>query len=178
MPWIGEKLDPNHLKKQLGNNKKGLYLFKLHGSLGWRKHEHLDDTIVKLPASERHKNSVLIYPTKIKSPRYPFLNLYEQFFELLQQAKELIVIGCSLRDELLKDHIFHAHQKNPKLSIKLCDPIANTLQDELNLPNCETYEVRFGDTTFLNIFPKKFTQDIRKRPFAEAIARSKKAKKS
>ena len=160
---VGEVLDPRKFGESLRMKREGLYLFKLHGSLGWRYHDRLPNTIVKIPTEERSENSVLIYPNKIKKPDSPFRDLYDKFDEFLLQAEELLIIGCSLRDDGLKARIQNAYKQNADLQIHLCDPKAKALAKSLPAEDGFVridiaHNIEFGSPEFEKLAKRKFKQ--------------------
>lgn len=156
---------PHEFDQNLRDGTKGLYLFKLHGSLGWRRHHRRQDIIMKAVVEERSEFSVMIYPTKVKEPESPFDELYTKFSQLLQQATELIIVGCSLRDASLRDKIQAAQQKNHNLKIRLCDPNVETISSSLDQEDCNIklseYKVSFGSDDFTKLIVSKFTKSAK-----------------
>jgi hypothetical protein len=83
---------------------RGLFYFKLHGSLSWKRDE--DANIVKRALTESFPTRpVILYPVESsKRPHQePFLTLYGVFSEVIHKAKRCLVIGFSFRDDRLRE---------------------------------------------------------------------------
>jgi hypothetical protein len=85
-------------------------LFKLHGSLNWRRRN--DGLPVKIGAEERvrdskqFKENILIYPAEKSKPEVePFKTLHEKFEEYYKDCEVCVFIGFSFRDEYLNSII-------------------------------------------------------------------------
>jgi hypothetical protein len=85
-------------------------LFKLHGSLDWRKCH--DGKIVKVGSEERTRGSrrfsenILIYPAeKVKPEMEPFRTLHEYFVKYIGNSDSCVFIGFSFRDDYLNSII-------------------------------------------------------------------------
>ena len=95
-------------------------LFKLHGSLHWRK---TATEIVETEANEYADASVVIYPlrgTKVTLDE-PFATLFRFWRTTLASSTDCIVIGSSLRDAHLVDGIVETLNQNPRLKVWLLD---------------------------------------------------------
>ena len=100
--WYGS------LSDKLNINKDIIKLFKLHGSLDWRKKS--DGKIVKVGSEERinksrrFRENILIYPSKkIQREDQPYKWLHDTFIEQLKTTNIMIVIGFSFRDEYINE---------------------------------------------------------------------------
>lgn len=91
-------------------------LFKLHGSLTWRK---IGNEIIEFGMSSRNMpgDTALIYPTETKEYPYeePFKTAYKFLDRLLKTAEIAIVIGYSFRDRGITYIIDEAQSVNPNL---------------------------------------------------------------
>jgi len=96
--------------------QKVITLFKLHGSLTWRK---IGNEIIEfgMSASTMPGDTALIYPTETKEYPYeePFKTAYNSLSRLLQTAEVAIVIGYSFRDRGITYIIDEAQSTNPNL---------------------------------------------------------------
>jgi hypothetical protein len=100
--WISSNFDE---KNDSQNNN--LYLFKLHGSLNWKRRRKYG--VVKLEAVERkmehegqYTEDLLIKPTlspKEEEQEEPFKTLFDKFRERIVKSKICIVVGYSFRDQ-------------------------------------------------------------------------------
>ena len=108
-------------------NVSGLTLVKLHGSVTWyldksRQIEKLDTPTSINRAGDRVERLV-IFPTRFKDIYdQSFFALYSKFLSALSNAKCLIVVGHSLRDEYLRAAIIERYRKG-NLGILVLDPI-------------------------------------------------------
>ena len=97
-----------------------LKLFKLHGSLGWkrRQNEIIERTSTEILVSRqptlRHKEDVLIYPGGKELPeKEPFTWLYDQFENEMKETDRCLVIGFSFRDDYL-NRVFRSFLRSGK----------------------------------------------------------------
>ena len=102
-----QKLDPS---------QKAITLFKLHGSLTWRK---IGNEIFEFGMSAKSMpgDISLIYPTETKEYPYeePFKTAYKFLDRFLSTAEVAIVIGYSFRDRGITYIIDEAQSTNPNL---------------------------------------------------------------
>ena len=96
--------------------EKTITLFKLHGSLTWRK---IGNEIIEFGMSARSMpgDMALIYPTETKEYPYeePFKTAYKSLDRFLKTAEVAIVIGYSFRDRGIAYIIDEAQSINPNL---------------------------------------------------------------
>ena len=127
--WKPELFDTN---PEFGN--KTLFLYKLHGSLTWKKHREFD--IIKIPDLEFHIvsddfiNTALIRPTrtpKSEESDPPFDKLFERFKQRIMESDICIVIGYSFRDSLNETFTNFLNQK--KLLIVISPEANKNLED-------------------------------------------------
>ena len=108
------------------SNVSGLTLVKLHGSVTWyldknRQIEKIDTPTSINRAGDRVERLV-IFPTRFKDIYdQSFFALYSKFLSALSNAKSLIVVGHSLRDEYLRAAIIERYRKG-NLKIIVIDP--------------------------------------------------------
>lgn len=98
-------------------NGRTIILYKLHGSLNWKRHK--DSGIVKLEGTEKimtddwhYTDDLLVKPTlfpKEEEGEEPFRTLIDKFGKKLMESDVCIVIGFSLRDrritQILHDYL-------------------------------------------------------------------------
>jgi len=114
--------NPVEYHQELDPGIKALMLFKLHGSLTWRK---IGNEIIEFGMSARSMpgDTALIYPTETKEYPYeePFKTAYKFLDRFLKTAEVAIVIGYSFRDRGITYIIDEAQSINPKLKfINVC----------------------------------------------------------
>lgn len=97
-------------------DQKVITLFKLHGSLDWRK---IGNEIIEFGMSARSMpgDTALIYPTETKEYPYeePFKTAYKFLDRFFKTAEVAIVIGYSFRDRGITYIIDEAQSTNPNL---------------------------------------------------------------
>lgn len=110
-------------------------LFKLHGSLDWRRRR--DGVIVKVGSEERtkgtkrFKENVLVYPAgKIQPEIDPFKTLHELFVKYTSDSDTFIFIGYSFRDDYLNG-IINQHLEKKKVIIVSPNATQNVRQNLL-----------------------------------------------
>lgn len=108
--------NPAEYYQRLDPSKKVVTLFKLHGSLTWRK---IGNEIREFGMSARSMQGdmALIYPTETKEYPYeePFKTAYKFLDRFLKNTEVAIVIGYSFRDRGIKYIIDEAQSVNPNL---------------------------------------------------------------
>ena len=102
-----ELFDTEIEKTNSQSDKKKLFLYKIHGSLTWKK--DYESRIVKIPhvenllESESFSGITLVSPTRTPKDDEciePFKTLIEKFAERIELCDVCIVIGYSFRDSL------------------------------------------------------------------------------
>ena len=105
-----------------------IHLYKLHGSLNWKK--ITDTKIIKVKNTDEVKNPVLIYPNNNKykdSYNLPYLDMISEFNSALQIKDTLLIIcGYSFSDPHLNNIIERAFTTNNKIHIVIIDPCYDT----------------------------------------------------
>jgi len=114
--------NPAEYHQELDPDIKAIMLFKLHGSLTWRK---IGNEIIEfgMSASSMPGDTALIYPTETKEYPYeePFKTAYKFLDRFLKTAEVAIVIGYSFRDRGITYIIDEAQSINPNLKfINVC----------------------------------------------------------
>lgn len=101
------------------NHTKRILLFKLHGSLDWYRDNNSGETfsLSSEPMCEELEQ-VALYPAETKLIfQDPYFTCYRFFDECIRHAKLLVVIGCALRDEALKERLYNGLENNPHLKL-------------------------------------------------------------
>jgi len=121
---------------QFDSPRNKLRLFKLHGSLLWYATSGAPRQLVKIPirATGAHEikfftdeevSDILIYPALSKEQHVePYATLMAEFREALSKASVVVAIGCSFRDQYIKQIILERMLLNPELQLVVVDPDA------------------------------------------------------
>ena len=108
--------NPAEYYQKLDPREKAIMLFKLHGSLTWRK---IGNEIIEFGMSTKSipGDMALIYPTETKEYPYqePFKTAYKFLDRFLSTAEVAIVIGYSFRDRGITYITDEAQSINPNL---------------------------------------------------------------
>ena len=109
------------------SNASGLTLVKLHGSVTWYLDESKQIEKLDIPTSinkaGKRVERLVVFPTRFKDIYdQSFFALYSKFLSALSNAKCLIVVGHSLRDEYLRAAIIERYRKGD-FKILVIDPI-------------------------------------------------------
>jgi hypothetical protein len=118
MEWKPSLFDEN-----IAQNRRSIILYKLHGSLNWKRHRNYD--IVKLEGMEKimtddwhYTDDLLVKPTlspKEEEGEEPFRTLIDKFSKKLMESDTCIIIGCSLRDRRIVEILYQFLVKGRKL---------------------------------------------------------------
>jgi hypothetical protein len=117
------------------NRPKGdvIRLFKLHGSLNWRRGD--DGNIVETEADEYQRDrSALIYPLRgLKGPQLePFETLFRFWDDALSTATDCVVVGSSLRDSHVAKALELAAEQSSTFRLWIVDPKAENIRAALS----------------------------------------------
>lgn len=95
--------DQNSFDRSYESKNKLIKLFKLHGSLDWKRSEHVIERSSHEVRGIPHTKDLLIYPASKEPPSEPpFDSLYKRFGTEIGGAEEpWLVIGFSFRDPYL-----------------------------------------------------------------------------
>lgn len=104
-----------------------LILFKLHGSVSWARKDS-SGPVFELPADIGRDPGT--YTLCVRYPYFaqkdivgePYRTNYDYFEACLKNAKVLLIIGCSLRDEQVTSRIAGAIGENPRLALRVMNP--------------------------------------------------------
>ena len=107
--------DYSYLDTRTG--KPIVYLYKIHGSLGWKQHKQgfiVNTGEEGISSDPNYKENLLIYPTvspKDGEEKEPYKTIRSHFENFMKEAFMCIVIGFSFRDQHLNT-IFEEFLKN------------------------------------------------------------------
>lgn len=117
-------------------------LFKLHGSLDWRRE---GDTVVEVAADEYVGRNAVIYPLRKPLLEEPFKSLFELYEKRVAKAKICVVIGSSLRDDHIR-RVLVDRVRESALHVVLVDPQAAQLWTRIEKEIGQEAAVRFVHT--------------------------------
>jgi len=137
--------------------KGSVRLYKLHGSVNWfqmgRKVIELPAGITSITTSAGAAQNMLIYPITQKLVYgEPHLTLFHHFARALRAARLCLIIGCSLRDDLVSSTLAFAARDRPDLRFIFCgspDAVAANTWLKPFSRRFLVMERRFGDDAFL-----------------------------
>ena len=107
---------------KINDDKKNVYLYKLHGSLNWKEHKSgkiertSEESVV---ADPKYTANMLIYPTLSPKDGYekePYKSIRDNFEKSMKSIDICIVIGFSFRDQHVNE-ILESFIKNNKTLI-------------------------------------------------------------
>lgn len=110
--------------KNIEKDKTNIRLFKIHGSLNWKKHGEKIQKNFGDKMAVKQNDRVFISPTlnpKEDVEIEPFTTLYSNFKKHLMESNICVVIGFSFRDEHINE-IFEEFLKNPQHFIIVISP--------------------------------------------------------
>lgn len=96
------------------NDVPGINLYKLHGSLSWCLNDNLNDQFIlerHPPEWDKDDPELLLGPGPKLQHDDPFVTLYAEFHRAIGDAKVLIAIGHSLRDDHIREPIRCANRR-------------------------------------------------------------------
>lgn len=110
---------------------KVFHLYKLHGSLDWKRDTETDQ--IKKCDFSNNEEPVMIFPSSIKyetSYEQPFFEMMSRFqSELRTDNALLIIIGYSFGDKHINSMIFEALELNHSLQLVIVDPFIENFND-------------------------------------------------
>ena len=119
------KWKPLVFAEKIKQNRKCIFLYKLHGSLNWKRHKRYD--IIKLEGVEKimkndwqYSDDLLVKPTlspKEEEGEEPFRTLISKFDEKLRENDVCIIIGYSFRDRRINEILHKFLTERKKLVI-------------------------------------------------------------
>jgi len=118
--WHWQLLDESVVE----NESKTILLYKLHGSVDWKRHEGgkltFEDSINNIDS----KNAAIIFGTSYKLQYYdPFLYLFQEFRKWSLQAKLIIAIGYGFIDEHVNGIIGQALNNDAEMKLLWVAPV-------------------------------------------------------
>ncbi len=135
-------------------------LFKLHGSLNWRRRH--DFVAVKIGSEERtrgtrrFRENLLVYPTEkltnevektVLPEKEPFGLLHVMFRKIFRESEVAIFIGFNFRDEYLNEIVVSESEKK---KIIIVSPHATEIKKKIEQPDAEIVQI-FADREIVAI---------------------------
>lgn len=120
--FVGD-LHSVRFENNFSNNTK-YKVYKLHGSVNWRRNPNDSKKISRLdhPAFTKLSDHPMLFPGSKYSDEYPFNVLYDHLKEKLHNGVYFIFIGISFRDEELNNIFKEALNSNNNLRYVLWNP--------------------------------------------------------
>lgn len=116
---------------------KVFHLYKLHGSLDWKKDENTGQ--IEKCDFKNNKKPVMIFPSSIKyetSYEQPFFEMMSRFqAELRMENALLIIIGYSFGDKHINSMITEALELNQSLQLVIVDPFIENFEEMIERAN-------------------------------------------
>ncbi|MDE2591107.1 MAG: SIR2 family protein [Patescibacteria group bacterium] len=137
------------------DNRKDVFLYKLHGSLNWKKHTKygMERTSEEWkPRDSNYEENMLVYPTlspKDGYEREPYMSIRRNFEIEMKNADACIVIGFSFRDGHI-DAIFEDFIKRKKLLIVLSPNAITDFRANLLKENLGDQELKTSQTSTMH----------------------------
>lgn len=102
------------------NNSKSVILYKLHGSLNWKKNKLGDTERLSEESDPTYSETILIYPTlspKEAEKDEPHNTIIQEFDKKMFECDVCIVIGYSFRDDSIKEKLKELLKADKKLIV-------------------------------------------------------------
>lgn len=133
------------------DKSKKYKIYKLHGSVNWKKSKTKKTGIYRLPESNftTIEDNPLLYPGSKSTKEYPFNELYGWLFNKLTKTNTFIFIGFSFRDDDLNGYFKDGHRRNNELNFIIWNP------DDVKPWKPEDDDHEFDKKRVLH-FPEKF----------------------
>lgn len=116
------------------------HLYKLHGSMDWRRRKY-DGVVIRRLGHDEHHEPVLIYPRSSKYQEAfapPYLDMFAAWQAALREPDTtLIVSGFGFADDHISAPIWSALESNLSIRLVLCDPCF--------VPECELVDLGVVD---------------------------------
>lgn len=157
------KRENTKLKKDEDYIERVFHLYKLHGSINWKKITNPTKVVISEEISD---DPLMIYPRSNKyeaSYDQPFFEMMSRFQTALRQDNStLVTTGFSFSDKHIVTAIFEAFNQNPSFNLIIVDPFFsdsdNEVLDELIDRAKETKRIVFiGE--FFNAFAKALPEN-------------------
>jgi len=134
---------------------KRILLLKLHGSSTWRLNTQTQEFTKESTAEPAGESSgyenALVWPGLTKAiKKGPYKTNYAYLEECLRHARLCIVLGFSLRDEVIREYFTHSLTANQDLQIAVIDPDAEAVIRE---------RLEAEDYTRVKPIPARFGKD-------------------
>lgn len=106
------------------NESKPVLLYKLHGSVDWKRHEGGKLTFEDSIGNIESRNTAIIFGTTYKLQYYdPFLYLFQEFRKWSLKAKLIISIGYGFVDEHVNGILGQALNSDPEMKLLWIAPV-------------------------------------------------------
>ena len=130
-----------------------IYLYKLHGSIDWERES--DRTTLK-EVDSTPKVPDLIFGTDYKMQYIdPYLFYAYEFRKYSLEAKIIITIGYSFRDQHVNGILHQAIRTDRDKKILIVSPNADEIKSQLETPHEQYKEIKKGAKSFLEGFTVK-----------------------
>ena len=146
--------------------KKGVRLYKLHGSITWYRTEVGDyksipikpsDMEIKL-STDQPAVPLIVYPGRKLDYNEPIIDILVELKELLNTVKYVFVVGYSFKDDHITKLFRYAARRDDELIIFLINPSAYAIYDD-KLKYHQDYE-----------FPKNFDRSFIQNSFIAPVS--------
>lgn len=119
--WSWQLLDESIVE----NESKTVLLYKLHGSIDWKRHSDGKLTFEDNLHSFDSKETAIIFGTAYKLQYYdPFLYLYQEFRKWSLQAKLIVCIGYGFYDEHINSILGQALNSDQEMKLLWVAPVS------------------------------------------------------
>ena len=145
--WSWTLLDESAIE----NESKTILLYKLHGSVDWKRHEGgkltFEDGIHDIDSKHR----AVIFGTSYKLQYYdPFLYLFQEFRKWSLQAKLIVCIGYGFFDEHVNSILGQALNSDPEMKLLWVAPAVGE-DDEEKDKNMKAEVTKVEESLRLNL---------------------------
>ncbi|MGC2236543.1 MAG: SIR2 family protein [Pyrinomonadaceae bacterium] len=118
--WDWQLLDENVVE----NESKSILLYKLHGSIDWKRHSDGQLTYEDSTANIAANETAIIFGTSYKLQyNDPFLYLFQEFRKWSLGAKLIIAIGYGFVDEHVNGILRQSLNSNPEMKLLWISPV-------------------------------------------------------
>lgn len=168
--WSWQLLDESVVE----NESKTILLYKLHGSVDWKRHTDGKLTFEDGIHTIDSKNTAMIFGTSYKLQYYdPFLYLFQEFRKWSLQAKLIISIGYGFIDDHINSILGQALNSDPEMKLLWIAPVfadpdkkgevveadIAKVEKSLRLNPSDTKKVIRWDTTAADFMSRQLTID-------------------
>lgn len=134
--WSWQLLD----EESQVNEEKTVLLYKLHGSIDWKRHS--GGRLTFEDGDIDAKDGAIIFGTAYKLQYYdPFLYLFQEFRKWSLQAKLIICTGYGFYDEHINSILGQALNNVPEMKLLSIAPVSSDLSQEATVITNETTRI-------------------------------------